>query len=161
MNIPIMMSELIKAVQQATVHLQLETKNKTCRAPQVVEGYLPPKNPKDPQGIEDFPYVIARYLSDESQSEGSMAQVKLICGIYSEDDQQGWRDLVNAMDAIKTHLLSKRFFGGCFEIELPLKRVIPEEQGAPEWVGWLTLNISTPNILEVTEDVRRILEGTK
>jgi hypothetical protein len=157
MNIPIMMAELIKIVQQATIHLQLETKNKTYRAPQVVKGYLPPKNPKEQQ--EDFPYVIARYLSDESQNDGSMAQVKLLCGIYSEDDQQGWHDLLNVMDAIKTHLLSKRFFGGCFEIELPLKRVIPEEQGAPEWVGWLTLNIAIPNILEVTEDVRRILEG--
>lgn len=154
MNIPMMMDELVRELEKATSSIQLQTKNKQYKAPQVVAGYLPPKNPRDQQ-VEDFPYVIVRYLSDSEVT----AQVKVLCGIHSEDDQQGWRELVNLLDAIKTHLLSKRFFGKCFEIERPLKREIPEEQGAPEWVGWLSLTVSIPNIQGVNENVERILNG--
>lgn len=158
MNIEIMIDELVKELQQATKNLQLLTPKGNLRSPQIYDGYLPPKNPKDPQS-EDFPYVIARYLNDQSEDDGASAQVKVYCGIYSEDDKQGWRDLLGLMNAIKTHLLSNRFFGQYFEIKLPLKREIPEEQGAPEWVGWFNLTISIPNIMEVNEDVRRILES--
>jgi len=158
MNISIMMDELVKVLKEATSTLQLETPKGVFRAPQVVDGYLPTKNPKDTEATEDFPYVIARYLNDTSNDEGAMAQVKVICGTYSEDDQRGWRDLLNLTNAIKTYLLSHRLLGGCFSIELPLKREFPEEQPAPEWVGWFTLNISIPSIMEVDEDVRRILD---
>jgi len=157
MNISIMMDELVKVLKEATYMLQLETPKGVFRAPQVADGYLSPKNPKV-EVTEDFPYVIARYLNDTSNDEGAMAQVKVICGTYSEDDQRGWRDLLNLTNAIKTYLLAQRSFGGCFSIELPLKREFPEEQPAPEWVGWFTLSVAIPNIQEVDEDVRRILE---
>lgn len=160
MNVSIMMDELIEEIKRATKHLQFETKNKTYRAPQVIDGYLPPKNPKDPQSIEDFPFVIVRYLNDEGQVENSTAQVKIICGIYSEDDQRGWRDFLNLSNTIKTHLMSKSFLGKCFEVQLPIKREFPEEQGVPEWIGWLTLTIAIPNIQAVNKEVEKIIRGS-
>jgi hypothetical protein len=159
MNVSIMMDDLVKEIERATMHLQLETKNKTFRAPQIIDGYLPPKNPKDPQAIEDFPFVIVRYLSDEGQMENSTAKVKVICGVYSEDDRRGWRDFLNLSNTIKTHFSSTPFFGKCFEVQLPIKREFPEEQGVPEWMGWLMLTISIPNIKAVNEDVEKIISG--
>ncbi|MBP2655888.1 MAG: hypothetical protein H6Q73_3457 [Firmicutes bacterium] len=155
MNVSIMLDELVKHIQKATEKLQLVTQKGTARAPQVVSGYLPPKDPKDIDGVEDFPYVIIRYLSDNSDDDGATAQVKVICGVYSDDDQRGWQDLMNVMNAIRTHLLRQMAFGKCFSVELPVKREIPEEQGAPYWEGWFTLEISIPTILEEDDYVKR------
>ncbi|MDT8901837.1 hypothetical protein [Anaeroselena agilis] len=156
MNVSTMIDELVVHIKKLTTTLQFTTPKGAHRAPQVVDGYLPPKDPKNHNTTEDFPYVIVRYLSDETDEEGATAQVKVICGVYSDDDRQGWRDLLNLMSSIKTFLLSNRLFGGCFSVELPLKREIPEEQPVPEWQGVLTLNVSIPSIMEVDEDVQKI-----
>lgn len=158
MNIPFMMDELVNELKTATNSLQLLTPKGKIRAPQVVDGYLPAKNPKDQNEVEDFPYVIARYISDIDGEEGATAQVKVICGVFCEDEKQGWRDLLVLTDAIKTYFLANRFFGGCFSLEPPLKREFPEEQLAPEWWGWFNFIISIPSIQEVDKDVRKILD---
>jgi len=155
MNVSIMLDELAKHIQAGTKKLQLVTPKGTTRAPQVVSGYLPPKDPKDVDGVEDFPYVIIRYLSDNTDDEGATAQVKVYCGVYADDDQKGWQDLLVIMNAIRTYLLSQKAFGKCFTVELPVKREIPEEQGAPYWVGWLTFEIAIPTTLEEDDYVKR------
>jgi hypothetical protein len=159
MNIPDMIDALVGELQFATASLQLQTPKGDIRNPQVADGYLAAKDPKNPNLLEDFPYVIARYLSDSTTDDESIANVKILCGVYSNDERQGWRDLLNLMNAIKTHLLSKQYFGERFEIQRPLKREIPEGQAAPEWSGWLTLNILIPNIMEVDKDVLKFFTG--
>lgn len=157
MNIALMMEALTAELIQATKHLQLGSPKGEPRPPQVFDGYLPPKRPKD-QHNDDFPYVIARYLNDISSDDNAVAQVKVLCGVHA-DDNRGWHDLLNLTDAIKTHFLSRQYFGECFSIERPLKREFPEEQPAPEWVGWFVFNISIPNIMEVNKDVYEFLAG--
>jgi len=160
MNIAIMMDAFVTELKKATSHLQMQDPKGNFNAPQVFNGYMPPKNPRDPQAVDDFPYVIARYLNDETEESGDpTAQVKVYCGTYSEDEQ-GWCDLLNLSDTIKTHFLSQPFFGKCFEVILPLKREFPEEQPKPEWVGWFTFTISIPNIIGANKEVERIINGS-
>lgn len=157
MNADALMGNLEYALTEATKTLQLPTKKGVCVAPNVVRGYLPAKNPKLDQ--DDIPCVIVRLLGDESTEDDTTAQVKIICIAYSEDDEQGWRELLTLMDPIKTYLLAHRNIGDCYRVALPIKREIPEEQGPPEWCGTFTVSVEIPNIQEVDENVRGFLAG--
>ena len=117
------------------------------KAPQVLGGYLPEKKPRPGQDPPDFPYVIVRYLEDDDTYEENTATVRIIAGAYSEDTQDGWRDCMNVITKIKTALLKQRFFGP-FKIEKPVKTELPEEQPYPEWVAFLMLTITIPQVQE-------------
>lgn len=118
------------------------------KAPQVLAGYLPEKKPGPGQDPPDFPYVIVRYLEDDDTDDNDVAKVKIIAGTYSDDTQDGWRDVLNVITKIKTALLKQRFFGP-FKLEKPVKTELPEDQPYPEWVAFLNLsNIIIPQIQE-------------
>ena len=117
------------------------------KAPQVVSGYLPEKKPGLGQNPPDFPYVIVRYLDDNDTDDNNIARVKIIAGTYSEDTQGGWRDCMNVITKIKAALLKQRFFGP-FKVEKPVKTELPEEQPYPEWVAFLMLTITIPQVQE-------------
>jgi len=159
MNVDALMENLVSALTVATHTLQLPTKSGKYTTPKIAKGYLPAKNPKEQQ--DDIPCVIVRLLGDETTDSETTAQVKIICIAYSEDDEQGWRELLTIMNPIKTYLLANRNIGDCYRIALPIKRDIPEEQGPPEWCGTFTLNIEIPTVQEVNEDVRGFLTGKK
>lgn len=159
MNADALMGNIEYAAIQATKGLQLPTKSGEYAPPTVKRGYLPPKDPKrDPDRI-DAPCVIVRFLGDETTEDGTIATVKIVCVAYSEDDEQGWRELLTIMDPLKTYLLKHRNIGDCYRITLPIKRDIPEENGAPEWAGEFTVNIEIPTVQEEDEDVRGFLAG--
>lgn len=147
MNVNDMIDQLVTFIEGATSELRFRDKQGNDLPIQVFDGYTPPKDPKKKEN-SDFPYVVVRYLGDEQNQNISLAQVRVICGIISIDDQRGWRDLLNLMNIIKTALLKAGIFGKRYRVEFPVKREIPEEQPAGEWFGYLTLNISTPSILE-------------
>jgi len=117
------------------------------KAPQVISGYLKEKKPMAKQEPPDFPYVIVRYLDDTDTDEGATANVKIIAGTYSEDTQDGWRDCMNVITKIKVALLKQRFFGP-FKIEKPIKTELPEDQPYPEWVAFLNLTVTIPQVQE-------------
>lgn len=118
-----------------------------AKAPQVISGYLKEKRRGELQDPPDFPYVIVRYLEDDDTDNGSIAKLIIIAGTHSEDTQDGWRDCMNVITKIKAALLKQRFFGP-FKIEKPVKTELPEEQPYPEWVAFLTLNVTIPQIQE-------------
>jgi len=145
----ILVDKLIDFIKPVVVNFELESNIPGIKkAPQVISGYLKEKKPKEKQTVPDFPYVIVRYLNDTDTGQGSMASVRVIAGTYSEDEQGGWRDCVNVITRIKEALLKQRFIGGPFKIEYPIKTELPEEQPYPEWVAFLTLNITIPSIQE-------------
>lgn len=162
MNIDSLMSSLEYVLKEATKTLQLPDVNGNLVAPKVVRGYLPPKDPEiEGKDESDSPCVIARFLSDDADEDGTTAQVKVICIVYSEDDAQGWRELLTIMNPLQTYFLTHRNIGGCFSVKLPIKREIPEEQDPPEWIGTMTLTIETPQAQEVNDDggIRDFLAG--
>ena len=160
MNVDELMNNLEYAIKKATETLQLPTKTSEFVAPAVNRGYLPTKNPKNTQN-NDIPCVIIRFLSDETSEDEitTTAKVKVICIVYSQDDEHGWRELLTIMNPIRTYLLAHRNIGECYRMVLPLKRNIPEEQAPPEWAGEFILNIEIPTVQEVDSNVNRFLAG--
>lgn len=148
--------------------LQLKTQKDDIRPPQIIAGYLPPKNPKKPElQEEDFPFVIVRLLSFEDISEKgggagrdyAQAIVKLVIGTYSHDAQDGWRDVANTATRVWIDLFKKRVIAKKYRVEYPCRFEMPEEQPYPQWVGEITTNWIIARPLEEIYDKEVILDG--
>lgn len=146
---PIMMVDaLIEFIKPVVTDFVLDSNIEGIKkAPAVISGYLSEKKTREQQqqqAMPDFPYVIVRYLEDNDTDESNMAQVRIICGTYSKDEQNGWRDAMNVAFRIKQALLAAGKFGNAFHVEKPIKTELPEEQPFPEWIALLTLSVSVP-----------------
>jgi hypothetical protein len=114
----------------------LETnRREKSKPPQVVMGYLPAKN-STPE--PDYPFVIIRLAEGTDKKDGSTVVVKIIVGTYSEDSQNGWRDVANIIQRLRFELFKHGVVGKKFRVEYPMKFEIPEEQPYPEWIGIMT-----------------------
>ena len=127
----------------------LETGKGPSKAPQVVEGWLPPKESQD---TPDIPYIIIRLTEGEDTNDIARTTIKILVGTYSEDND-GWKDSINILLRIRERLLTVRTIGNKFRVELPLKWKLFEEQPYPIWIGELATiwTVALP-IEQVKED---------
>lgn len=132
---PLLLLEELKLFLEGVVaDYSLETNKGQLKAPQVIEGWLPPKESND---IPDVPYVILRMTDGEDNSDIARTNVKILIGTYSEE-VDGWKDAVNVLLRIRQQLLTVRTLGKKFRMELPLKWKLFEEQPYPIWIGEIT-----------------------
>lgn len=134
---PVLLVDELKAFLEDVVkNYQLDTNRLgDVKPPQVVTGYLPPKH----AGPEpDFPFVIVRLIDGIDEEDGATVTVKIIAGTYSEDAQQGWRDVANILQHIWQELFKRRVIANRFRVEYPMKFEFPEEQPYPQWIGIMT-----------------------
>ncbi len=148
---PVMLIDELKVfIEEIVKNYWLETKNDTSKAPQVITGYLPPKkSTPDP----DYPFVIVRLSKGKDQQGSGGAVVRIIIGTYSEDSQNGWRDVANIIDRIWNELMKKQVIGKKFKIEYPLDWDIPEEQPYPYWIGVMDTNWTVPHPVPLMEGI--------
>lgn len=132
----LLVDELRDFIETIVQNYWLETNRGTSKPPQVITGYLPPKDPtkEDP----DFPFVIVRLSDGTDDQDGATITVHIIVGTYSRDSQQGWKDVAGIIERIWTELFKRRTIGNKFRVEYPMKFEIPEEQLYPQWVGVMT-----------------------
>ena len=143
-----LIDRLIKFIRPVVEEFELQSNvTGVKKAPQVISGYLREKKPGHRQDPPDFPYVIVRYIDDTDTINGATATVRILVGTYSEDEQGGWRDALNVATAIKIALKKQSYFGP-FKIEYPIKTELPEDQPYPEWVAFMTLTVTIPQIQE-------------
>lgn len=122
----------------ADMQLEIPKKPDERRPPQVVPGWLPTKDPKNPDRVEDFPIVLVRFAGHDDTAPGeSTVRVHIFVGTYSESPE-GWRDTVNVIERIRQAFLEKRTVAQKFRLELPMKSTVPtEEPPMPYWIGYL------------------------
>jgi hypothetical protein len=138
----------LKARMQSVVarYWHLETKTEDSpRAPEVVDGWLPPKT-----GDQDdrFPFVILRPRrgedSPQAGDENARASIDIVVGTYS-DSNDGWLDVLVLIDAIRDDLgTAPAIEGTAYEHVGPLSWDIPEQQTRPQWLGVITTNWNLP-----------------
>ncbi|HQA07578.1 MAG TPA: hypothetical protein PLM20_07575 [Syntrophomonadaceae bacterium] len=148
---PLLLLEELKLFLECVVaDYKLETNRGQAKAPQVVEGWLPPKESTD---VPDVPYVMPRLIEGEDNADESQVNIKILVGTYSEDID-GWKDAVNVILRIRQCLLINRTLGKKFRMELPLKWKLFEEQPYPIWIGEIITiwTVALP-IEQVEEDV--------
>ncbi len=146
----LLLGELKSFLEGVVADYLLETNKGQAKAPQVVEGWLPPKESTE---VPDVPYVILRLLEGEDSAESAQVNIKILVGSYSEDTD-GWKDAVNVILRIRERLLINRTLGKKFRLKQPLKWKLFEEQPYPIWIGEITTiwTVALP-IEQVEEDV--------
>jgi hypothetical protein len=123
---------------------RFETKT-DARAPQVIDGWLPPKAGID---AERFPYLILQPRSgadsEQSAAQDGRATFDVVLGTYSDTDD-GYLDVLELIEAVRQDLGSQPTLAGtAFEQTGPLTWEIPEEQPRPQWIGRVTTNWTVP-----------------
>ena len=132
-----------------------ETQDGAFIAPRVFLGGLPPKR-KQGTDNHDFPFVVLRITGGEDQQNRVTIDVQIVCGVYTaENEEGGVNDLQNLISRIRALLLSKRVFGGVFDLELPLSWTTgtDEERNQPHpyYIGQLTPQFSAVHKADLPE----------
>lgn len=145
MSTPISLIDAVRDFcEEVTKQYFLETNKNHNKEPQVVTGYLPTKKSTDKP---DFPYVIVRFM-EGNDSQDSTVNLKIIVGTYDEeDDSNGWRDVLNILQRIRTELFKRQALANKYRVELPFKYLLPEDQPYPEWIGWIETKWIIPSIV--------------
>lgn len=146
--IMLLVDELRNDVEKIVKDFCMETKTKSFKAPQAVAGFLPSKKATE---VPDFPFVIVRPTKGQINQTEPIVTVRCIIGTYSEDEQNGWRDVANIIQRIWNELFRKRVVGKKFRLEDPLEFDIPDDQPAPYWMGMMTLRFVVPQMIEEVE----------
>lgn len=148
MNAIALVDDLVTRIQEIIKEYDLTTKIEgKNKSPSVYAGYLPPKEDNDGDLTpNDYPFVIVRFLNDgdDLYSEDVLA-IRLTIGTHSEDDQNGWRDVVNIASRIKIGMLEHRTIGP-FVLTGKIQTELFEEQLRPFWHGIMDLTFNAPQI---------------
>ena len=145
-------NELMRAIRElvaeAVKNFALPTKPERgaaegeLRAPQVINGYLPPKRSGSK---DDFPFVLVRADEGVTDAECTEVQVSIIVGTYSED-YDGHEYCLNIMSRIREALctLPDSTLANRYILQLPVKWSGYAEQPYPYWqidmqTSWLIL----------------------
>lgn len=128
-------NELSKAlrvlIEKEVSEYRLPVKNGEPRSPRVLNGYLPPKR----SGTDDdFPFVIVRPDSGETEADQVKVTVDVIIGCYTEEFD-GHEYCLNVMQRIRTALMSlpNGILDSRYVLEFPIKWSNFAEQPYPFW----------------------------
>ncbi|SDD89654.1 hypothetical protein [Sporomusa acidovorans] len=150
----ILVDELCRLITDATGELILEAKTGPSRPPSVIPGFLDDDEPKPGKPPEEkaVPFVLVRFRSGEDTEQAGMATVRLIATTYSKHGQ-GWRDPMNVLERIRQAILTHRPLVRQFDLQLPIKWDMPEEQPWPYWIAWMTTSwtIGRPILTEMED----------
>ena len=118
--------------EQAVKDFRLPTKDgQTLRAPQILNGFLPPKRSTD---LDDFPFVLVRPEQCTTDRESEEVRVNIIVGCYSEE-YDGFEYGVNVVERIKEKIctLPAETLAQRYQMRYPIKWTMVPEQPWPQW----------------------------
>lgn len=136
---------LIEFLREVVKEYNLETKiNGVTKAPEVYPWDLPHKDSRsDISSI--FPFIIVRLLAEEDNDEEDKVNIRLIIGTYSDDEQDGWRDVLNVATRIKIALKKVQIIGsGSLEDKIKIELI--EDQPFPQWFATMDLSFLLPQV---------------
>ena len=118
-------------IEDAIKELRLKTKKGELRAPQIVDGYLPPKRTLED---DDFPFVIVRAEEGTSFMGQTSVTVALIIGCYTTETD-GYAHCMEIMQRIRSALcqMPEQTLDERFQLEFPIVWRNAPEQPYPQW----------------------------
>jgi len=94
----------------------------------VYPQYLPSK--KGQKDTDHYPFIIVKLFEgeDPNEEDPNKCGVLFYCGVFDDsEDYQGYRDSINIIQKLYTHLMTNRFFDNKYEINYPIKWSVTEE----------------------------------
>ncbi len=121
----------------------------------VYAGFLPRAiSEKDKQ--EQDPCVVIRPVKVNDLDMESEVELQLLVCTYNRDLSTGHMELYHALELCRQWLCQTPVVNAMFRLKKPMETGIPEEQGFPEWLGYMkvTYTIGMPgyNIEQILKD---------
>jgi hypothetical protein len=145
------MDALKKVISDNVSDFVLKTDDGKEKTPKVCMQYLEEKKASRMKNApvddtDDYPSIIIRFLEERETGDDTVAEFRIIAGIYCSDVQQGYRDVLNILNRIKIALKKKQNI-----VSFRLKKgsystSIPEEQETPYWIGYSNVQYVVPEI---------------
>lgn len=106
-------------------------KEKVLKAPQIINGFLPPKRAND---NDDFPFVLVRPEQGTTDRGSEEIKVNIIIGCYSEE-YDGFEFGINVMERIKAAIsqLPAETLENRYQMRYPIKWSMANDQPYPQW----------------------------
>lgn len=124
--------ELRTLIENVVEDYRLPVKNGSPRPPTVLNGYLPPKRSGQ---NDDYPFVLVRPESGNSEEEQTDVNVSIIIGCYTEEFD-GHEYCLNIMQRIRTALTSlpNGILADKYVLNFPFTWKNYEDQPYPQWL---------------------------
>ena len=124
-------------IKTAVKDFRLPVEKGEIRPPQVINGFLPPKQyiqPNQSEREDDFPFVVVRPDKAETDSGKTEVTVSIIIGCYSKDFD-GYEYCLNVMSRIRNALSSMKngVLDKKYILQFPFEWDIVPEQPWPQW----------------------------
>lgn len=117
------------------------------RAPEIHKMRLPNSN----DAKKKTPYIIVQYVTGkdfqkQAQQSQSVAIVRLIFAVYSDNEQEGAISLLNVMETVRIALMKKVVIGRCFKIDTEdgVESIVYPEDTAPYYAGEMMFSVLVP-----------------
>lgn len=123
----------------------------------VFAGFLP-LAVNDRDKMAQAPCIVVRPVKVTDTEEDSRVDIQLLAATYNKALEDGHLELYHALELCRQWLCQMPVINNMFMLVKPLETGIPEEQGFPEWIGWMkaTYIIGKPGV-----NLRMILEDEK
>ena len=158
MNENVLCAALRKKIAGIVELLQLPASSGdgSLKAPQVVDGFLPPKRSDN---VPDYPFVIVRPSAGEDEPNGSQmtyVDIKILIGCYSEEfdveGHKGHQLPLLVMSEIRRGLKENATIDGIFRKEPGFKWKLYDDQPYPEWVLECMVRYSIPSVTQTPDE---------
>lgn len=168
-----LMRSLKRRIEAVVQDYRLYDEAGVPRVPVIFAGYPPNKQTIDEV---DAPNIIIRAIDGNIAREGNFeletVTVLIAAMVYQESARDpgepdtgpvtkhsGWDAVMQMLTRIRQSLLKNRMLDSRYELALPLKWDIPQEQPEPQWYGFITAKFQM--IVPENEDYEEFLNGTK
>ncbi len=139
---------LCEFVEGVTKDFRLETKNGELKAPQIVEGYLPPKRSNND---EDFPFIVVRFEDSKSELGQTAVSMSIVIGCYTQA-MDGYLYCLSVYEAIRRALCEMPFqtLDERYQLGFPIECKNTGDHAWPYWQLEMTTNwvLTTPQMFD-------------
>ena len=113
----------------------------------VYAGFLP-RAMSDKDKAAQAPCVVIRPVKVTDEDQESSVELQLLVATYNRAIEDGHLELYHALELCRQCLCQSPVISKMFMLKKPLETGIPEEQGFPEWIGYMKMSytIGTPGV---------------
>mgnify|MGYP001090077564 CR=1 FL=1 len=118
------------------------------RSPEVWKMRLPDRESE----TKKAPYILLQLINgidqqEEGNPEDSTCNVRIVVGVYADDDSEGALNVLNVITRLRQELLRVREIGKCFSLRTPLEYLVyPDRSTAPFYFGEMMTTWEMPTI---------------
>lgn len=129
---------LVKELKNLFVGFKLKNAKDDNSDINIYPQYLPAK--KGQKDTDHFPFVTVKVIEgeDPNETDANTCRIMLMVGVYDMDENyQGYKDVLNMLQRMYTHLMSDRIFDDRYAVEYPIKFTLTDEDYQPYFFGAL------------------------